>query len=423
MKFFSSVFAVSLLVASALTVDAGANTQVFANGDTGFSQTGGKQGVSTTKSGFSQTGSSSTGASQGNPGQDSPDQNTTSSDGSLGQLPPVLKGDCVLTGDYVNNTDVSGCSSILVESLRVPAGVTLKLIKLQEKISISFRGTTTFGTKMWGGPLVYLQGSGLTVTGPGTLDGQGAWYWAQARNLTRPRWFFQMQEVVSSTVSGLTVLNMPLHAFGIQSSNYTTISGVTVDSSAGNGVAHNTDGFDLETNNHVTITKNRFYIQDDCLAMQSSTNTVFSNNYCSGTHGISIGSIGGPKQNSSTTVDGLTVTGNTIVNSTNGIRIKSIIGLKGLVANAVYTNNTLVNVTHAIVVHSDYNKTKGGYAGTPTSLVEITNITIDGLTGTAEDLYDIVANPDVVSNWDFKNIDVTATNRGNCTGEPSSVQC
>jgi polygalacturonase len=114
---------------------------------------------------------------------------------------------------------------------------------------------------------------------------------------------------------------------------------------------------------------------------------------------------------------------NTIVNSDNGIRIKTIIGLKGLVTNVTYINNKLVNVTHAIVVHSDYNKTRGGYSGTPSSLVNITNIKIDGLFGSATNLYDIVANPDVVSNWEFNNVAVTATNVGQCKGGPSNVQC
>ncbi|RLN74133.1 hypothetical protein BBO99_00009080, partial [Phytophthora kernoviae] len=61
--------------------------------------------------------------------------------------------------------------------------------------------------------------------------------------------------------------------------------------------------------------------------------------------------------------------------------------------------------------------------GTPTSLVEITNITIDGLTGTAGNLYDIVANPDVVSDWTFTNIVVNSTIIGKCSGEPSNVKC
>ncbi|EEY58748.1 polygalacturonase, putative [Phytophthora infestans T30-4] len=408
MKFFSSVFAIFLLVASVLAIDAGATAQPPDNNcGTGFSQTGertntnDKQGDSLVKGELSHAESTNSDVphpgqnnpdqnnpDQNNPGQkNTPDQNATSSDGSQEQAPPVLNGDCILTGVYINNTDVSECHSILVRSLHVPAGLTLNLTQLQNNTRISFQGTTTFGKMLWAGPLVELQGNNLTVTGPGTLDGQGAWYWAQARNVTKPRWLFKMHKVVNSTV-------------------YTTITGVTVNSSTGDGIAKNTDGFDLDKNDHVTITRNRIFGQDDCLAMQSSTNTVFSYNFCCGTHGISIGSLGGPEQNVSTTVDGLTVTGNTIVNSTNGIRIKTIIELKGLVTNAVYTDNELSNVTHAIVVHSDYNKTKGGYAGTPTSLVKITNITIDGLKGTSENLYDIVSNPDVVSNWIFKNINV-----------------
>ncbi|RLN77380.1 hypothetical protein BBJ28_00025978, partial [Nothophytophthora sp. Chile5] len=91
--------------------------------------------------------------------------------------------------------------------------------------------------------------------------------------------------------------------------------------------------------------------------------------------------------------------------------------------SATYTNNKLSNVKNAIVMHSDYNKTKGGYSGIPTSLVTITNITIDGLSGSATNLYDIVANPDVVSNWSFSNIAVNATKIGRCSGQPGNVEC
>eukprot|EP00644_Phytophthora_capsici_P000597 jgi/Phyca11/130384/e_gw1.93.29.1 len=346
-------------------------------------------------------------------GQDSPDQES-----------PVQQDDgtCTLSGTYVNGTDVSQCSSIIIDSLSVPAGVMLDLTNVTEGASIKFQGTTTFGPKLWEGPLIKLTGKDLTVSGPGTLDGQGSWYWPQGQKVTRPV-FFRLSRVANSKLSGFSIKNMPFRTFSILSSNYTTISELLIDSRAGNGSAKNTDGFDLSRNDHVTITNNRVYNQDDCLAMQSSSNTVFSNNYCSGSHGISIGSLGGPEQNVNTTVSNLLVKDNTIVNSDNGIRIKTIIGLKGLVTNATYLNNRLENVKHAIVMHSDYNKTKGGYSGLPTSLVNITNIKIDGLSGSATNLYNIVANPAVVSNWEFKNIAVNATNIGQCKGGPSNVQC
>ncbi|ETO68116.1 hypothetical protein F444_15033, partial [Phytophthora nicotianae P1976] len=36
-----------------------------------------------------------------------------------------------------------------------------------------------------------------------------------------------------------------------------------------------------------------------------------------------------------------------------------------------YTNNKLSNVKNAIVIHSDYSKSKGGYTGKATSAVTI----------------------------------------------------
>ena len=275
---------------------------------------------------------------------------------------------------------------------------------------------------MWEGPLIKLTGNNLTVTGPGVLDGQGAWYWPYGKNITPPV-FFCLKQVANSVLSGFTIQNMPFHTFSILSSNYTTLSDLTIDSRARNGIAKNTDGFDLGKNDHVSITRNRVINQDDCLAMQSSTNTVFSFNCYNGSHGVSIGSLGSPLQNINTTVDNLLVLNNVIENSSNGLRIKTIIDLKGLVTNVRYVNNRLVNVKHAIVIHSDYNKTRGGYSGRPTSLVGITNITINGLFGSALNLYDIKANPDVASNLKFTNIAINVTNIGNCTGAPSNVQC
>ncbi|KAG6579977.1 polygalacturonase [Phytophthora cinnamomi] len=403
MKFFSALFTITMVIANVMIADSSIHPSEDCN--PGFpleSRSNYKQGVVTT---VEQKDPSNAGQSspvqdtpnQNNPGQDTYDESSEGSDGSPKQTPPVLKGACTLTGDYINNTDVSECSTIIVDSLRVPAGVTLNLTDLQDHAKITFQGTSTFAP-------------------------MGAWYWPQGQKVTKPV-FFRILNTTHSTFTGFNMLNMPYRTFSVWDSNHTTISGLTLNSSAGDGVAKNTDGFDLSRNNHLTITKNRVYNQDDCLAMQSSRNTVFSDNYCCGSHGISIGSLGGPVLNWTTTVNGLRVTGNTIVNSTNGIRIKTIIGLKGLVTNAVYTNNTLINVTNAIVMHSDYNKTKGGYAGKPTSLVKITNIKIDGLKGTAKNLYDIVANPDVVSDWSFTNIDVAASSNGNCTGEPYNVPC
>ncbi|ETL32979.1 hypothetical protein L916_14503, partial [Phytophthora nicotianae] len=60
---------------------------------------------------------------------------------------------CNLTGTYKKGTDISSCSSVTIGSLTVPAGVTLDLSKTKSGATITFTGTTTFGTAKWEGPL------------------------------------------------------------------------------------------------------------------------------------------------------------------------------------------------------------------------------------------------------------------------------
>ncbi|GMF21017.1 unnamed protein product [Phytophthora fragariaefolia] len=348
-------------------------------------------------------------------------QSQTQDQGKQQQSPTTKTSDgCHLTGTYKQGTDISSCSLIVIDSLTVPAGVTLDMSKAKTGATIEFVGTTTFGTQKWNGPLVTVSGTDLTVKGSGILDGQGSWYWKQGQSITRPV-FFKLQSVIGSTVSGFTIKNMPYRTFSIVDSKQTTLSGLTLDNRAGDGIAKNTDGFDLTKNDHITITGNKIYNQDDCLAMQSSTNTIFSNNLCCGGHGISIGSLGGATVDETTTVQGLTVEGNTIENSDNGIRIKTIIGLKGLVSDVKYVRNELSNVKNAIVMHSDYSKSKGAYTGSPTSQVTIQGITVNGLKGTATNLYDIVTNPKAVSGLTLSGVTVSASAKGTTTGLPSSI--
>ena len=119
--------------------------------------------------------------------------------------------------------------------------------------------------------------------------------------------------------SKFTVKNSPAHAISVGTSGGAAVfDAVTVDNKAGDSgsLGHNTDGFDVSADS-VTIQNSNVYNQDDCLAFNSGNNLVFQNNYCSGGHGISIGSISGSK-----TVKGVTISGNTVVKSMYGMRIK-----------------------------------------------------------------------------------------------------
>ncbi|CAK4421756.1 unnamed protein product [Aphanomyces euteiches] len=155
------------------------------------------------------------------------------------------QGGYTLSGTYSNSNSLTSCSTVVISSLTVPAGVTLDLTNLKDGATVSFTGTTTFGTKLWEGPLVLLTGTNLKVTGPGTLDGQGACYWKQGQSVTRPV-FFRLTHVDQSTLTGFTLKNSPFRTFSILNSVNTQLTGLTLDSKAGDGLAKNTDGFDLK---------------------------------------------------------------------------------------------------------------------------------------------------------------------------------
>ncbi|GMF24904.1 unnamed protein product [Phytophthora fragariaefolia] len=80
---------------------------------------------------------------------DQTQENDTSQADSPNQADQTQQdGTCTLIGTYVNGTDVSRCSNIVIDSLTVPPGVMLDLTNVTDGAKIKFQGTTTFGQKV-----------------------------------------------------------------------------------------------------------------------------------------------------------------------------------------------------------------------------------------------------------------------------------
>ena len=142
----------------------------------------------------------------------------------------------------------------------------------------------------------------------------------------------------------------------------------------------------------------------------SGTNLYFSNLYCSGGHGLSIGSVGGRTDN---TVSNVTFINSQVVDSQNGVRIKTVYDTTGTVSDITYSGITLSGITkYGVVIEQvrfllsplcrpddrgadegvgvqDYEN--GSPTGTPTTGVPITGLTLNKVTGTvtssAKDYY------------------------------------
>lgn len=335
------------------------------------------------------------------------------------------RASCTFTDAATAIKNKASCTAIVLNGITVPAGTTLDLTKLKTGTTVTFQGTTTFGYKEWAGPLISVSGTNIKVTGASghVIDGNGAKWWdgkGSNGGKTKPK-FFYAHSLTSSSISNLNVKNTPVQGFSVNGAKELTLDKITIDNSAGdvtNG-GHNTDAFDVGSSTGVYITNANIKNQDDCLAINSGTNIEFINGVCSGGHGLSIGSVGGRSDN---VVKNVLISGSTISNSDNGVRIKTVSGATGSVSGVVYKNITLKNIAkYGIVIEQDYEN--GSPTGTPTAGVPITDITIQNVKGTVAssgtNIYLLCAKG-ACSNWTWSGNSVTGGKKSTkCSNIPT----
>lgn len=111
---------------------------------------------------------------------------------------------------------------------------------------------------------------------------------------------------MNSKITSLNIQNWPVQCFDIAKCDGLEISGLTLNNSVGyapNAIrsglpaAHNSDGFDLSSTSNTLLTNTTVLNHDDCVAVTSGSNITVGQTYCSGGHGLSIGSVGGKSNN------------------------------------------------------------------------------------------------------------------------------
>ncbi|CAO2649980.1 Nn.00g012720.m01.CDS01 [Neocucurbitaria sp. VM-36] len=327
----------------------------------------------------------------------------------------------------------TSCATIVLNNVAVPSGTTLDLSGLADDTTVIFQGTTTWGYKEWAGPLLNIGGKGIKVSGASehVLNPDGARWWdGQGGNggKTKPKFFSAHSLTGGSTITNLNIKNTPVQAVSIAGCDGLTITGMTIDDSAGDSgsLGHNTDGFDIGTSNNVLIDGAKVYNQDDCVAVNSGTSITFQNGLCSGGHGLSIGSVGGRSDN---TVDTITFYNNQVTKSVNGIRVKASVGDTGTINKVTYNKITLSSISkYGILIEQNYDG--GDLHGTAGTGIPITALTIENVTGTgavSSSGYDVVVtcgSSTSCTGWTWSNVSVTGGKTyGSCTNVPSVTKC
>lgn len=123
--------------------------------------------------------------------------------------------------------------------------------------------------------MLQIKGTGIKISGSSgaLLNADGARWWdgqGGSGGKTKPK-FFAAHSLTDSSITNLHIQNTPINAVSISGCNGLTITGMTIDNSAGDGQGKNTDGFDIGTSSNVVITGANVYNQDDCVAVNSGT--------------------------------------------------------------------------------------------------------------------------------------------------------
>jgi len=257
------------------------------------------------------------------------------------------------------------CTSITLDSIHVPGNETLDLSKLLTGTTVTFAGTTTFGFAEADYNLIEVGGTDITITAEpdAIIDGNGqAWWDGQASTIpislyqtygcsnrrhmqgsnggiAKPDHFFVVSKLLgSSTIRDLYIQNYPTHCFSISGCVALVMENIVLNNTAGAApnnrsdglaAAHNTDGFDISSCNNTVLRDSTVLNQDDCVAVTSGNNITVSGMYCDGSHGLSIGSVGGKSNNN---VTNILFEDSQILNSQNGARIKTNSGTTGFIA-------------------------------------------------------------------------------------------
>jgi polygalacturonase len=209
----------------------------------------------------------------------------------------------------------------------------------------------------------------LTVTGKGTIDGNGGVWWEEAEKarqkvsgytLPRPN-LFTLQRCRNVKLSGITLRNSPKFHFVPTECEEVVVEGVTILAPPGSA---NTDGIDPSNCRNVTITRCLIDVGDDNIAIKSGKKVAGREFGCENIqvtdctfkhgHGMSIGSetIGG--------VRNVRVQNCSFEDTDNGLRIKSRRGRGGVVQDIAYSDCTLKNCHPAISILCYYQDSTHG---------------------------------------------------------------
>ncbi|XP_077215596.1 putative polygalacturonase At3g15720 [Tasmannia lanceolata] len=216
---------------------------------------------------------------------------------------------------------------------------------------------------------------GLTIEGPGQIDGQGSEWWT-CKNCDAPD-ALGISNSNNVNLQGFKIINSPKKHIGIDGCNAVHISQLTITAP---GDSPNTDGIHLQDAQHVVIDNSTIATGDDCISIgRGSCDVNISQITCGPGHGISIGSLG--NEETPDIVQQIHVSHCSFINTKNGARVKTWQGGKGYAKGITFENLNMNSVDHPIVI-DQYYCNGGDDCQKKTGAVEVSDVSFISVNGT-----------------------------------------
>ncbi|GFF66479.1 probable endo-xylogalacturonan hydrolase A [Aspergillus lentulus] len=292
-----------------------------------------------------------------------------------------------------------------------PAGSTYYLNSVLDltgcsNCDIQVEGLLKFSdsTEYWGGKTAMIninKINGLklrSLTGSGVIDGNGQNAYdlfASNSSYKRPTLLY-ITGGSNIEVSGLRQKNPPNVFNSVKGdAMLVTFTNLRMDATShSDNPPKNTDGFDVGASTDVTISSVNVSNDDDCVALKPGCNYVTVENVtCTGSHGISVGSLG---KSSADTVQNAYLHRITMIDSTKAAGIKTYPSGNGhglsTVKNVTFSDFTVQGCDYAFQIQSCYGESASYCASHPGNAI-LQDIIVKGFSGTTSSKDDpVVAN-------------------------------
>ncbi|KAL7629493.1 hypothetical protein AAE478_001014 [Parahypoxylon ruwenzoriense] len=255
-------------------------------------------------------------------------------------------------------------------------------------------------TDYWNGKRSIFLMSGITgakvysSTGSGVIDGNGQNAYdrfADDSSYNRPTlWYITGSKNI--IIQNLRFKNAPnvFHSVTGGSSNVQYLDIKLSATSKSSNRPKNTDGWNVGASTYVTISGATVVNDDDCVALKPGANyATVTDITCTGSHGISVGSLGN-KHGATDTVQNVIIDRATMIDSTKaaGIKLYPAGADHGtaVVKNVTFQNFAVQNSDYAFQIQSCYNE-DSSYCSSAPSTAQLSDIAVKNFSGTTSSKY------------------------------------